>query len=240
MPKETAELPVSEQEIQIQAPSFLDKLKVHKFKILGGILGVFVLAGAVFGAYKLGQKQVYPELGEGPTPTPVAVATPTLDPTANWKTYTNEKYGYSIKYPAEWSEQLKCEGGTITDDYVCFLSPDFEESPAGAIMGSTVKGGVVLIYGQGGVVSLLPDGFCAPGGPAYISECKEIKVGDLQAMQRKIGDTQTEVGILKTGKFILDIKAIYNAASEDEIARTLNLILSTFRFLPSTSSGQGK
>lgn len=38
--------------------SFLERLKIHKFKILGGILGVFIFAGAVFGAYKLGQRQI--------------------------------------------------------------------------------------------------------------------------------------------------------------------------------------
>jgi len=77
----------------------LEKLRIHKGKILGGVLGIFVFAGAVFGAYKFGQRQVQP--GPWPTPTPGAVATPTPDPTANWKIYTNTKYGYSIKYPED-------------------------------------------------------------------------------------------------------------------------------------------
>ena len=40
-----------------------------------------------------------------PTPTPVAVVTPspTPDVTANWKTYTDEKYGYSFKYPIRYN-----------------------------------------------------------------------------------------------------------------------------------------
>lgn len=101
MPKETPELPVSPQEDQIQAPSLMNKINPpaggHKFKILGGIFGVLVFVGAVFGAYKFGQKQVQPV----PQPTPVVEATPTPDPTANWKTYTNAKYGYSIKYPED-------------------------------------------------------------------------------------------------------------------------------------------
>lgn len=42
----------------------IDKLKIHKFKILGGILGILFLAGAAFGAYKLGQEQIQP----GPQP----------------------------------------------------------------------------------------------------------------------------------------------------------------------------
>lgn len=59
MEEKPVELPVSPQEIQIQPSSFLDKLKIHKFKILVGILGVLVLAGAVFGAYKFGQRSIF-------------------------------------------------------------------------------------------------------------------------------------------------------------------------------------
>lgn len=62
MPEETPELPVSPQEVQIQAPSLLDKIKIHKFKILGGILGLLVFAGAVFGIYEFGYKRG--QLGE--------------------------------------------------------------------------------------------------------------------------------------------------------------------------------
>jgi len=56
--------------------SFLEKLKIHKFKILIGVLGVVIFIGAVFGAYKFGQKQF--QLGPVPTTTP----TPTIFPEA--------------------------------------------------------------------------------------------------------------------------------------------------------------
>lgn len=78
----------------------IDKIKIYKFKILGGILGVFIFAGAVFGAYKLGQKKI--QVGPQPTPTPEAVATPTPDPTADWIVYQDIECGYSIKYPPRW------------------------------------------------------------------------------------------------------------------------------------------
>ncbi|PIT89225.1 MAG: hypothetical protein COU27_01445 [Candidatus Levybacteria bacterium CG10_big_fil_rev_8_21_14_0_10_36_7] len=56
-----------------------------------------------------------------PTPTPpvpiTEISSPTLSPdlyteetrsaTANWQTYTNRKYGYSIKYPNDWKIQEK-------------------------------------------------------------------------------------------------------------------------------------
>ena len=117
MEEKPAELPVSEQEIQIQPPSFLDKLKIHKFKILGGVLGVLVFAGAVFGAYKLGQKQI--QLTSQPTPIPMGTPTPTLEVTPtltpkstpasqnyprpnNWKTVTIPKMKISLCLPPKW------------------------------------------------------------------------------------------------------------------------------------------
>jgi len=111
--KETAQLPVSEQEIQIQPPSPLDKLKIHKFKILGGVLGILILAGAVFGAYKFGQRQVQPS--PQPTPAPGVVATPTPDPTANWETYMNTTLGYSVKYPSGWEVKILKNAVSIVD-----------------------------------------------------------------------------------------------------------------------------
>ncbi|HEC65770.1 MAG TPA: hypothetical protein ENI23_10770 [bacterium] len=33
---------------------------------------------------------------------PLTSPTPTPDPTANWETYTNQEYQYSLKYPPEW------------------------------------------------------------------------------------------------------------------------------------------
>jgi len=80
-------------------PRWREKLKTHKFKILGGVLGVLVVAGTAFAAYKLGQRQVPPQ----PNPTPEAVVSPSLDSTADWQTYTNTKYGYLIKHPNNWT-----------------------------------------------------------------------------------------------------------------------------------------
>jgi len=94
------QLPAESPQPELPAPSFGEKLKANKGKILGGVLGILVFAGAVFGAYKLSQRQVKP--GSGITPTPEAVATPAPDPTADWKTYTNTEYGYSIKYPSDY------------------------------------------------------------------------------------------------------------------------------------------
>ncbi len=40
-------------------------------------------------------------LKPSPTPSPIATLTPTPGPTAEWKTYTNPKYGFSLTYPID-------------------------------------------------------------------------------------------------------------------------------------------
>ena len=61
------------------------KLKLHKFKILTGILGIFVFIGAVFGAYKLGQRQIRPASESTSTPTIIPSLTSIPDSTAGWE-----------------------------------------------------------------------------------------------------------------------------------------------------------
>lgn len=47
--------------------------------------------------------------------------TPPVISSADWKKYTNEQYGYSVKYPAEWVTETtdKCTPSTTTSEYVC-------------------------------------------------------------------------------------------------------------------------
>lgn len=105
-PQTTIE-PASASETAPQTPKTILKI------LLFSVLGLVLVAGLVFGGYKLGQKQLVSE--PKPTPTPSLVATPTPlsseapakeeDPTANWKTYRNEKYEISFKYPTEWVKE---------------------------------------------------------------------------------------------------------------------------------------
>lgn len=47
-------------------------------------------------------EQILFQPGPYTIPTSGLVVTPTPDPTANWKTYTNTKYGFEIKYPTNY------------------------------------------------------------------------------------------------------------------------------------------
>jgi hypothetical protein len=68
------------------------------------ILIIFILIGGGATYYVANQSQK-PASSSNQTPTTAPSPTPTPDPTSDWKTYTNTKYGYSVKYPSDWKIQ---------------------------------------------------------------------------------------------------------------------------------------
>lgn len=75
---------------------------MQKGQILIWIIVGSLLIALAGGAYYLGRStspkpQATPVVSQTPQPTPSPSSSP--DETANWKTYTNSKYGYSVKYP---------------------------------------------------------------------------------------------------------------------------------------------
>ena len=120
----------------MQPASGMPKFKIDpKIALMGFV--VFLLIALPIGAYFLGQQQgqairsaklaaqmnsfnvtPIPQVST-PTPTPTAVPTPTIatnsgtlvaTDTATWKTYTNTKYNFSIKYPVSWINQEYSDG----------------------------------------------------------------------------------------------------------------------------------
>lgn len=83
-------------------------------KILIGVLGLFLISGMAYGSWKIFSKSkpvsVTRESSVQPAPTP----------TADWKVYRNEKYGYEIKYPADWIYKEFGEMDRRIIDYVGF------------------------------------------------------------------------------------------------------------------------
>jgi hypothetical protein len=98
--------------------SIITKIKNNKTAFVFASIGLFILLG--IGTYILvAQSQKTPvtpspqentipvteTVSNTPTPTssPTSSITPTSSPTANWKSYSNAQYGYSIKYPPDWT-----------------------------------------------------------------------------------------------------------------------------------------
>ncbi|MEK7573362.1 MAG: PsbP-related protein [Patescibacteria group bacterium] len=101
------------------------------------ILALFLFILLPFAGFYVGYK--YRAGTYVPTPinlyNPTSVPTPTIDMT-NWKTYTNNKLGFSIKYP----QDFRIENNKQT---IQFYSKDFI-SPKGEY-GEIIKGGVITV-----------------------------------------------------------------------------------------------
>lgn len=78
------------------------------FRPVMAVAAVLLISGLSFGAYQFGKNQTPSSpIVEPPTLSPT-VSSPSsnpADPTANWKTYTNTKYGFSFKYPKIWESE---------------------------------------------------------------------------------------------------------------------------------------
>ncbi|PJE68920.1 hypothetical protein COU96_02585 [Candidatus Shapirobacteria bacterium CG10_big_fil_rev_8_21_14_0_10_38_14] len=110
-----AEVPASQK--PVTSKPIVSWLLVSLVVLLIGTTGVF--------AYKyfrlkrqIDNKQPVPSVpptkvtttGPSPAPSPL----PTADPTTNWKTYSNSRFGYSFKYPETWEPNRG--PGNISDE----------------------------------------------------------------------------------------------------------------------------
>lgn len=85
----------------------IEKSKKNWLKIIGfSLVGFLLLSGTFYTGYLYGiqKSTIAPPKLAIPTPTlaPLPTPTPTPGPTADWKTFTNTKYRYSIKIPPDW------------------------------------------------------------------------------------------------------------------------------------------
>lgn len=104
LPKPQTDLPLPEKEIP--AHTGASKTNIFKSKFFLGFVAFSILIAFLIGGFYLGRNSVFKELNPSnpaipPKDPDMYKGTPTPDPTADWKTYTNTTYGYTFSYPSK-------------------------------------------------------------------------------------------------------------------------------------------
>jgi len=152
-----------------------------------------------------------------PTPTPIVFPTlvPTPDSTANWKTYTNTKYGYSIKYPPEFNYKISGKGEAMVvfdPSQEVLKSPAAEDKALVIITADTSKPVIDKTY---------------YGEPTQIAEETKVtidgEIGQQVVFSKPIAWIQT---VVSHGQ-----RSFYFNLQNMQYHSEYNQILSTFKFL---------
>lgn len=209
------------QELQPQPSSRLPLI------LIGFVLILAAGAGGVYlGKYLYGPKA--PQIATNVPPTPSAgrlTASPTTDPTSNWKTYTNGKYDYSLKHPASWTSK--------DEDHGSFDSK--------LVPGSKVS--VVTLSGDSSTLQIFFEGEFDHGlDPWSLEKSEDITLDGRKAKKNTFWLEGNPVKwiIVKIDNFH-DFRI--EMQGPPDTTRVFDYILSTFRFLdkttPTTTASSG-
>lgn len=205
------------------------------------LVGVLVIA-AIGGAYYLGRSTTS-------TPSPVStsqIPQPTIpssstDETTRWKTYTNNKYGYSFKYPTDWTlEENEMQGFQS----IALTKTDNTQEQEQVLLPGDQNADV--IYKIITRVETNPKGYTAKEyllqniSPESLSDyeknLEEINLNGFPAIKRKeacapCSGMEVIITLIHRDKiYSLSYGAMAHEETHDKFLNTFNQILSTFRF----------
>lgn len=231
-----------------------------------------ILAFAVGGYYLWARNyRASHSLGPPPVVSPkVTRPTPTPDPTANWKTYTNEKYHFEFKYPPNWMEEDICDLNPFCLSFTDYaLLPTEKEYKPEGISAEIATKEIFIKYKNALAKGSLP--------PGYQDGWKFIKVGGVNAIQNldyivpsgkytiktmffteevgvamiatlplepyykeQLVNGSRQVDIEKSQKRIMELDEGVYGQGVKQVIDQYTQILSTFRFLEKTTSSPGR
>jgi hypothetical protein len=220
--------------------------------LLFTILGLVVITSSVFIGIQIGKNQTsnqQPIVVQPATSPTQLVTSPTITPTANtitdstanWKTYTSERY--TLRYPGEWIVDEKCTKLGYPASNPCMYSPDYQPVTKKIEPG---EGGIDTIteYNIGTLlnIDLLDNvaydsnGFCSPGGPASIENCHERTINENRYALREIGSypyptTSINAWLLKDTNGVADLSFSFSKTNKITDLQVFDQILSSFKFV---------
>jgi len=219
---------------------------------VGMMVLLVILVAIVFGGigYWLGgnNKTTSSTATASATATSTAVATvspkasATADETANWKTYTNDTYGFSFKYPASWTFT---KGGGNDCQSIGYLTSPETKKEYDELVAQGVEGGLPI------TLSDISFSYCdnveaADGNnpkkwtsfsdmvndPSYYREQEEITFAGQTAYSVIEGGMMDYYTILMERDGHIYSIGFGNREEKSKLSSTENKILSTFQFTP--------
>jgi len=209
------ESPVQDQLTEIQNRSAKPRLKT----VLFSLLGLALAGGLVFAGTQISKSSRLPLKSQNLTPTPILIASPTPDPTADWKTYTNEEYGYSVKYPTDNYVRQICPGGELI---LSLRQADVGDS----IQSDTCDVGEDMVFAINTQKEIVEP---PQSSQSRTVDSKEILVGGIKVRQYKIVDKMPPYTFTNFWAVLSNKGRNYKFTSPDE--SLFDQILSTFKFL---------
>lgn len=173
------------------------------------ILVIIIVAIAVIGAIAYSQFKTKPQIQPSTSPFPI-------DEKANWKTYENKKYGYSIKYPPRM---------IISPPYKSLSSA--EDSATIDISAADSKKLLMTINSRSfGDKTRLADALNDVFLPESIKEGKNILIDDHAAFYT------SSVVLIQQNDYDFIILNSYNSGKNEQDQQLFDQIISTFKFIP--------
>ena len=215
-------------------PQPITPQSVHKVWVISLVI-VLVLVGGYFALAKYQSMWPFsPQVAmESPTPTVSPSSSPSVsqNPTADWKTYTNIKYGFEFKYPSTWKIEYK----TNTPTGYYFVDQEvFLQSPA------TVEGLKAKTINPGYQYDLhfsYIDNGTAYGGEAAPDPAKKflgkIIVGGVSASEYTVGGQGQSYLVEIDHNLHMYVFSFDTAWDKSQLTQEQLQILSTFRFTSS-------
>ena len=108
-----------------------------KWVLIYAVIALLLYSGVYYFVLSKNKSNPY-SYNTSPSPAQSAQPSPTTDPTTNWKTYTNEKYGYSIKYPSDKLTSCLHSGQGFPDSFDLLLDKECAVSEPGTVISIAV------------------------------------------------------------------------------------------------------